>query len=150
MDADFTIRLYEEPDFPAVERIWHDCGLIVPWNDAGADIARCRKAENAELFVGIAGGAPAATAMVGHDGHRGWIYYLAVAPSRGRQGLGRAMVLHAEDWLTGRGMPKIQLMIRADNAEVRGFYDRLGYDEIPRLVMERWLVDVPGRTRRPR
>lgn len=88
--------------------------------------------------------------MVGHDGHRGWLYYLAVAPAHARQGFGRRVVLHAEEWLAAAGMPKAQLMVRADNAEVSGFYEKLGYDQIPRLVMERWLVDVPGKTRRLR
>ncbi len=146
----FDIRPFQDDDYAAVEALWDACGLNVPWNDPASDIARCRQAANASLLVGVAEGVPVATVMVGHDGHRGWLYYLAVAPARARQGFGRRMVLHAEEWLTAQGMPKVQLMIRADNAEVGGFYEKLGYDQIPRLVMERWLVDAPGKTRRPR
>lgn len=66
--------------------------------------------------------------MVGFDGHRGWVYYLASAPDRRGQGIGRTLMTAAEDWLKALGSPKIQLMVRGDNAVARGFYDALGYD----------------------
>jgi ribosomal protein S18 acetylase RimI-like enzyme len=65
--------------------------------------------------------------MVGHDGHRGALYYLSVEPARQRQGLGREMVHAAEQWLAERGVWKINLMIRRENAAARGFYERLGF-----------------------
>ncbi len=74
------------------------------------------------------GGALVATVMVGDDGHRGWVYYLAVDPARQRGGLGRLMMAAAEDWLRARGCPKLNLMVRGDNTQARGFYARLGYD----------------------
>lgn len=148
--SSLDIRAYEEGDHDAVVALWRAADLVRPWNDPASDIALCRKSENAALYIGIADGGPVATIMVGHDGHRGWLYYLAVESGREQNGLGRQMVLHAEDWLAARGLPKVQLMVRADNAKVIGFYDRLGYDEVPRAVMERWLIDAPGKTRRPR
>lgn len=78
--------------------------------------------------------------MVGHDGHRGWLYYLAAAPDRRGQGIGRSMVEAAERWLAARGVRKVQLMIRPTNTAVARFYDRLGYDEEPRVVMAKWLT----------
>jgi GNAT superfamily N-acetyltransferase len=77
--------------------------------------------------------------MVGHDGHRGWLYYVAVAPDLRGLGCGRAIVAAAEDWLRVRGIPKAQLMIRDTNTGVRDFYAGLGWNEAPRIVMERWL-----------
>jgi ribosomal protein S18 acetylase RimI-like enzyme len=74
-------------------------------------------------------GVPVATAMVGFDGHRGWVYYLCVTPHRQRQGLGRRMMAAAEAWLAARGAPKIQFMVRRDNAAALGFYIALGYAE---------------------
>jgi len=67
-----------------------------------------------------------ATIMVGYDGHRGWVYYLAVHPDHRRKGLGKRMMDAAEDWLLERGAPKIQLMVRSDNADVIAFYEALG------------------------
>src|SRR5690606_17319822 len=77
--------------------------------------------------------------LAGHDGHRGWLYKLAVAPSHRHQGLGRSLVAHAEAWLASQGMPKINLMIRDTNVEARGFYAALGYAVSPRLVMAKGL-----------
>ena len=80
-----------------------------------------------------------ATVMVGFDGHRGWVYYLAVDPGARRGGLGRAMMAAAEDWLRARGAPKIQLMVREDNAAVAAFYERLGYEVQATTVFGKWL-----------
>jgi ribosomal protein S18 acetylase RimI-like enzyme len=73
--------------------------------------------------------------MVGFDGHRGWVYYLAVAPSHQRQGIGRMLMVAAEDWLRAEGAPKIQLMVRDDNTDARGFYAALGYAVQPVITM---------------
>ena len=67
--------------------------------------------------------------MVGHDGHRGWVYYVAVDPDLQRKDFGRAIMAAAEDWLRGQGVEKVMLMVRPDNTKVRAFYDRLGYDD---------------------
>jgi ribosomal protein S18 acetylase RimI-like enzyme len=79
--------------------------------------------------------------MTGSDGHRGWLYYLAVGQKFQRNGFARAMVRHAEDWLAGQGIRKVELMIRDDNEPVRTFYKRVGYETEPRIVMSRWLED---------
>ena len=80
-----------------------------------------------------------ATAMVGHDGHRGWVYYLAVAPDRQESGLGRMMMDACEHWLIERGAVKVQLMIRTSNSPVIGFYDQLGYEPSDVQVRAKWL-----------
>lgn len=76
--------------------------------------------------------------MVGFDGHRGWIYYLAVRPEGRRGGQGRALIAAAEDWLAARGAPKVQLMVREGN-EAAGFYTRLGYEAQPVVTYGRFL-----------
>lgn len=108
--------------------------------EAGIDFARASL--NAEILVGIVEARIAATVMVGHDGHRGWLYYVAVAPSLRRRGLGRRMVAEAETWLRARGAPKAQLMIRETNTQAEAFYARLGYATIPRIVMQKVLQDL--------
>jgi ribosomal protein S18 acetylase RimI-like enzyme len=80
-----------------------------------------------------------ATAMTGFDGHRGWVYYLAVDPKLRGQGHGRTMMHAAEDWLASRDAPKLNLMVRMDNAAVRAFYVALGYAESDVTVMQRVL-----------
>ena len=77
--------------------------------------------------------------MVGHDGHRGWIYYVAVDPQHRDKGAGREIMEGAEEWLAEKGVPKAMLMIRETNRQVVGFYKRLGYTVEERVVMARWL-----------
>jgi ribosomal protein S18 acetylase RimI-like enzyme len=144
------IRAYRDSDLDEVVRLWDACGLNVPHNDPADDIALVRRSSNAALLLAHAGPRLVGTVLVGHDGHRGWMYRLAVAPERQRQGIGRMLVAHAEDWLAARGLRKLNLMIRPDNTEVRAFYERLGYEETPRLVMARWLHDAAIEGRRQR
>ena len=143
--TDLVIRPYADGDFEAVETLWRETDLTRPWNDPAADIALCRRSEGSELLIGERGGKIVATIMVGHDGHRGWLYYLAVEPAHGRQGIGRHMVGRAEAWLGERGVPKIQLMIRDTNRGVQAFYRRLGYEDNSCRLMQRWLDAEAGR-----
>ncbi len=80
-----------------------------------------------------------ATVMVGHDGHRGWVYYVAVDPDKHKQGYGRAIMTAAENWLRGRGVEKLQLLVRADNTRVQAFYETLDYDQQERIIYAKWL-----------
>ncbi|MFQ5784720.1 MAG: GNAT family acetyltransferase [Alphaproteobacteria bacterium] len=141
------IRDFADGDLEAVADLWRICGLVVPYNDPAADIAFCRAAPNAGLFVAQDDDTVVGTVMAGHDGHRGWIYYLAVAPARRGEGLGRRLVAHAERRLAELGVRKVNLMIREHNAGVRAFYERLGYEQSMRIVMTRWLDDVPTQIR---
>jgi len=80
-----------------------------------------------------------ATVMLGHDGHRGWVYYLAVTGDCQGLGHGKAMMRAAERWMAARRVPKLQLMVRADNAGAIGFYETLGYERSDVVVLARWL-----------
>ena len=80
-------------------------------------------------------GAIIASAMVGFDGLRGWVYYLAVDPDSHGKGHGRRMMCAAEAWLASCGAPKIELLIRNDNRQALGFYEALGYQPQPVSVM---------------
>ena len=126
-----------DPDREAVVELWRRCGLTRPWNDPREDLARALAAADATVLVGDSEGGVVASVMVGFDGHRGWIYYLAVDPALQRQGLGRAMMRAAEQWLRDRGAPKLQLMVREDNTQALDFYARLG--------LERQVVVVLGK-----
>jgi ribosomal protein S18 acetylase RimI-like enzyme len=139
-----TIRPLIDADIEPAIALWTECGLVQPWNDPKADISRARTSGEAVILVaddpikGIA-----ATVLAGNDGHRGWLYYLAVSPGLQSTGLGRRMVRAAEDWLKARGVVKVMLMIRPSNLEVRGFYEALGYEDQDRTLMARWLDGQP-------
>lgn len=129
----------------AAVALWHECGLTRPWNDPVADLARALDGPSSTVLAVLDGVGPrlVGTAMVGHDGHRGWVYYLAVHPSRRGSGIGRSLMTASERWLASRGIPKIQLMVRGDNRPALGFYDRLGYEHADVVVLGRRLDGRP-------
>ena len=133
------IRPYRDSDLGAVVDLWQACDLTRPWNPPARDIAFCRSSGHGEIFVAEADGGIIGTVMAGHDGHRGWVYYLAVDPARRRDGLGRRLVAQAEDWLATQGVPKLMFVIRDTNTAVQAFYERLGYAQEPRVMMAKWL-----------
>ncbi|HEY7609541.1 MAG TPA: GNAT family acetyltransferase [Alphaproteobacteria bacterium] len=137
--TDLAIRDYTPADFDAVVALWRNAGLTRPWNDPADDIALCLSSGHGAVLLGLANDAIAASVMVGHDGHRGWVYYLAVDRAHARRGHGRRMMEAAERWLAERGLPKIQLMVRAENEAVAAFYRKLGYLDTGTRVFERWL-----------
>lgn len=130
MSSDFRLRAYQPSDEAAVVALWRACGLVTPRNDPHADIAR-KAGEHPELFLCAVGesGELVGTCMAGYEGHRGWINYLAVAPSAQRSGLGRALLDEAERLLRALGCPKINLQVRRTNRGVLAFYERLGFRE---------------------
>ena len=125
------IRLARDEDRTAVIALWEACGLTRPWNDAATDFARAVVGAGSDILVLELEGQLAATVMVGDDGHRGWVYYLAVDPDCREAGMGRRMMAAAETWLRERDAPKIQLMVREDNGQTIGFYNALGYEVQP-------------------
>jgi ribosomal protein S18 acetylase RimI-like enzyme len=134
-----SIKAIEDRDIPEVIALWQRCGSTRPWNDPEADIALARKGANATVLLGRDNGALVASVLVGHDGHRGWVYYVTADPEHRFKGYGRAIMSAAEDWLRARGVEKLQLMVRGDNANVHAFYQALGYFEQERVAFAKWL-----------
>ncbi|WP_413320415.1 GNAT family acetyltransferase [Agrococcus sp. 1P02AA] len=127
-------------DADAAIALWHATGLTRPWNPPHEDFARA-VASAGSAVLGIRDGDElVATAMVGHDGHRGWVYYLAVDPSQQRGGLGRALMRAAEEWVVAASGVKLQLMVRAENTAAVEFYRALGYDDQQVVVLGKRLL----------
>jgi ribosomal protein S18 acetylase RimI-like enzyme len=140
------IRPFVESDQDRVIDLWNRCGLLRPWNDPHKDIARKLKVQRELFLIGEIDGRVVAVMMVGYEGHRGWVNYLAVDPERQRQGLGREMMAEAEIRLKALGCPKIQLQVRRDNAEAIAFYRRLGYAEDAVVNMGKRLIEDGPKT----
>jgi len=121
------IRDYKPADQSAVLTLWKKCNLGAH-KDPVTDIALKLKAGNGWLLVGEVDGEIVATAMVGYEGHRGWINYLAVSPDYQQHGYGRQIMAHAEDLLRALGCPKINLQVRKSNLVVLDFYKKLGFE----------------------
>ncbi|MGI9511804.1 MAG: GNAT family acetyltransferase [Anderseniella sp.] len=134
----------EDADVAGVIALWEACGLTRSWNDPDKDIAFARSGPASDLLVMTDNETVIASVMVGHDGHRGIVYYVATHPDYQRKGLGAAAMRAAESWLTQRGVWKLNLLVRAENEAVRSFYEKLGYEVEPRLCMARKLIPEPS------
>ncbi|MFT4215946.1 MAG: GNAT family acetyltransferase [Micropruina sp.] len=142
-DVDLRIREFSAADTEETVSLWETCRLTRPWNDPRADIAR-KLAVQPELFLVAEERGNArivGSVMAGYDGHRGWMYYLAVAPSHRGRGLGRTLVSEVEGRLEALGCPKTQLMVRADNRQACGFYTALGYEIGEVLMLGKRLIE---------
>ncbi len=128
-----------ESDIPALVSLWEACGLTRPWNDPRRDARLAIEGATSSILGLREGDTLIASVMTGFDGHRGWVYYLAVAPDRRREGLGRRLMEAAETWLRDRGAPKLQLMVRDSNVEALDFYRALGLERQEVVTLGRLL-----------
>jgi ribosomal protein S18 acetylase RimI-like enzyme len=144
MTRDMTtlmIRPYELSDEAEVIALWNACNLVVPWNDPVKDIRAKIKVQPDWFLVGVLENRIISTIMIGYEGHRGWINYLAVSPDFQRKGIGTRMMNEAEHMLKTIGCPKINLQIRTQNTAVISFYQSLGYSPDDVVSMGKRLTD---------
>jgi ribosomal protein S18 acetylase RimI-like enzyme len=139
MTDQLAIREIADDDIAETIALWNAAGVARPWNDPARDIAFARRDDHSTVLVGVEDGRIVASAMVGEDGHRGWVYYVAIALERQRSGFGRIMMQAAEDWLIKRGVWKVQLLVRADNAKAARFYEQLGYRDTQSVCLQKIL-----------
>ena len=122
-----TFRPFQPRDSDAVIDLWNRCGLVRPSNDPKKDIARKQKVRGDLFLVGLHDERVVASVMIGYEGHRGWINYLAVCPLYRKRGYGRSIMAEAERLLRAEGCPKINLQVRTSNTEVLAFYRAIGF-----------------------
>ncbi len=133
----------DSKDRNSVVALWQAAGLTRPWNDPGVDFDLALSNPTSSILLARHDLALVGSVMVGFDGHRGWVYYLASDPEQRGKGTGRALMVAAEEWLRFRGCPKIQLMVRNDNSVAKGFYAAIGYEEQDVVTIGRRLGDDP-------
>lgn len=120
--------------------LWERAGLTRPWVDASRDFVRGVECEQSDILLAVDGGLVIGTTLVADDGHRGWLYSVAVEPDYRGAGIGAALIRAAEAWLAHRGQTQVRLLVRAENLGVMGFYERLGYADIACSTLGRSLV----------
>jgi ribosomal protein S18 acetylase RimI-like enzyme len=135
------IRPIRPDETEAVVALWEACDLIRPWNDPRKDIERKLRVDPDLFLVAVEDEFVVGAVMAGYEGHRGWINYLAVDPSRRRQGLGTLLMAAAERLLAERGCPKINLQVRSENADVIAFYGAIGYEKDDVVSLGKRLLD---------
>jgi len=131
-----VVRCYRPDDLRAVKTLWEEVFPNDPaWNRAEAAIPKKTAFQPELVLVAEDAGQVVGTAMAGYDGHRGWLYAVAVKPTRQREGIGAMLVVEAEQSLKNLGCGKINLQVRSTNQGVIGFYRRLGYEVEDRVSM---------------
>ena len=139
MSAELHIRTIEDGDVEEVVAIWREADLLRPWNDPRHDLAFARRNANSTVLVASRHGKLVGTVMVGHDGHRGWVYYVASDTTLRGQGVGRSIMHAAEHWLANQGVWKVQLLVRSTNQGAKGFYEKLGYVDTQSICFQKVL-----------
>jgi ribosomal protein S18 acetylase RimI-like enzyme len=130
--AALSIRRFDASDTDAVVALWQEAfpeyrDVMRPQRNPHLSIANKLATQPELFFVAVLGGRIVGTVMGGYDGHRGWLYSLAVDASLRRHGIGTRLVAHVETALTERGCPKLNLQVLSAKADVRAFYEALGY-----------------------
>jgi ribosomal protein S18 acetylase RimI-like enzyme len=130
------IRTYEDRDEQAVIALWAEVlSDSAPHNDPATSLRNKRAVDRELLLVAVVDNAVVGTVMGGYDGHRGWVYSVAVAPAHRRRGIGGALLRRLEAVLVERGCLKVNLQVRSSNAGVVAFYESLGYAVEERVSM---------------
>lgn len=137
------IRPFLDSDEAAVAALWREVFPGSPaWNHPETDIRRKLAVQRDLFLVAVLDSEIVGTAMGGYDGHRGWVYYVAVSPRHRRHGIGTALMTGVEEGLARIGCPKLNLQVRASNDQVVAFYERLGYKVEERVSMGKRLTEM--------
>jgi ribosomal protein S18 acetylase RimI-like enzyme len=129
------IRRYTDDDKDALFALWEAALPDASPHNQPALVLERKLAVDDLIFVAIEDGQLVGTAMAGYDGHRGWLYSVAVASKARRAGIGGALVHRAIEELKALGCLKVNLQVRADNHAVSAFYEALGFETEARLSM---------------
>ena len=128
-EEQYIIRPFKLEDKNSVVELWKICRLTRPWNNPEKDIERKLNFQSDMFLVLEIKGSIIGSVMAAYDGHRGVINYLAVHPGYQKKGYGKILMTHVERELLNKGCPKINLLVRLDNLNVKRFYKGLHYDE---------------------
>ncbi|VVD79854.1 GNAT family acetyltransferase [Pandoraea terrigena] len=126
------IRCFDDADTDAVLALWCEAfpeylAADKPHREPRRSIANKVALRDGLFFVAACDRQIVGTVMAGYDGHRGWVYSLAVARALRRRGVASALLRHAECVLAERGCLKLNLQVLTQSREALAFYTAHGY-----------------------
>ncbi len=140
---DLQIRSFQDDDEASLIELWQEVlADSAPHNDPALAIRNKLAVDRDLFFVAIADSEFVGTVMGGWDGHRGWVYSLAVNPEYQRRGIASALMSRLEEELVALGCMKINLQVRASNDKVVAFYESVGYQVEDRVSMGKRTYDT--------
>ncbi len=129
------LRAYQNDDWQALIDLWQRVFPDDPSHNDPSQVISAKRAVDDLIFVALEEDSIVGAVMAGYDGHRGWLYAVAVDHPHRRHGIARRLVAHALDALRQLGCIKVNLQIRSDNAQVVAFYESLGFCVEDRISM---------------
>lgn len=142
--SDVIISTLNAEEIPEVVALWHECGLTRPNRNPELDARLAIDGPTSAILVGKLDGTIVSSTMVGFEGHRGWLYFVAAKPSIQGRGLGAQIVDAGVSWLRERGAPKVMLMVRHSNEQVLGFYRNMGFVPEESMLLGKWFGYAGG------
>ncbi|MDB5310358.1 MAG: family N-acetyltransferase [Gemmataceae bacterium] len=132
-----TIRPMVEEDIPAALQLWQALpGIGLRDADSPAALAKYLARNPGCSVVAVGGtGDLVGVSLAGHDGRRGYLHHVAVAPHAQKLGLGRRLVEACLAALKADGIEKVHLWVYAANEPGKGFWKHLGWRERTELVL---------------
>jgi ribosomal protein S18 acetylase RimI-like enzyme len=130
-----VIRKFQEADRQALILLWRTVFPDDPPHNEPGSVIKAKLEVDDLIFVAEENGTLCGACIAGYDGHRGWLYAVAVLPDARRTGTGTELVQHAVSALKDIGCIKVNLQIRADNHQVEAFYKALGFASEERISM---------------
>jgi N-acetylglutamate synthase len=130
------IRKFTLRDFRQATELWRSCdGLGLRESDSRDGLHSFLRRNPGLSFVAEREGWIVGTALCGHDGRRGFIYHLAVAPSARREGIGRALVARCLASLRSVGISKCHIVVYTRNRAGQQFWRQTGWPERTELTL---------------
>jgi hypothetical protein len=129
------VRTYHDADRQALIDLWQSVFPDDPPHNDPSQVISAKRVVDNLIFVALEEDSIVGAVMAGYDGHRGWLYAVAVDHPHRRHGIARHLVAHALDALRQLGCIKVNLQIRSDNAQVVAFYESLGFCIEDRISM---------------
>jgi ribosomal protein S18 acetylase RimI-like enzyme len=130
-----SIRKYQEADRSSLIQLWNTVFPNDPPHNEPSIVIEAKLAVDDLIFVSEHEDKLIGACMAGYDGHRGWLYAVAVQKDQRRSGTGAALVKYAMQSLKEIGCIKVNLQIRSTNTGVATFYKSLGFETEERLSM---------------
>ena len=133
------VRKYTEGDLNGLIQLWAKSFPNDPPHNEPSKMIQAKILIDDQIFVAKENGLVIGACMAGYDGHRGWLYAVAVSSDQRRRGIGKRLVERAMNSLKELGCIKVNLQIRSSNHEVKAFYESLGFGVEERLSMGAFL-----------
>ena len=118
-------------DYDKAIELWKRVeGLDVAEGDDPETIRRFLERNQGLSRIATDGAGIVGAVLCGHDGRRGYIYHLAVDPTRQGRGLGKRLIDECLAGLKRVGLERANILVAKDNPRGLEFWRRCGWENL--------------------